>query len=352
MDRAHEWLGPTDAHWSDATKTWEFPSGATLTFGYMETPRDHYRYQSSEFQFIGFDEITQLREMQVRYMFSRLRRAKHIPVPLRLRGASNPGGVGHVWVKQRYIIEGILAGRPYIPASLSDNPHLDHQEYIRSLSNLDPITRQQLLEGNWDVREGKTMFDRAWFQIVDSVPAEMEIVRFWDMAATEAKQGKDPDYTTGCKLGMTAEGIFYVMDMRRQRSSPGFIENLVKQTAMMDGSHIPIYMEQEPGSSGVMAIDHYRRQVLRGFNFRGERATGKKEWRAAPLSSQAEAGNVKLLSGPWVGDFLDEMESFPGGDHDDQVDAISGAFGKLALPSHEGIVVFDAMEDFDFNLEI
>jgi predicted phage terminase large subunit-like protein len=353
MDRSHEWLGGTDAHWIDSSKTWEFPSGATLSFGYLDGPRDHFRYQSSEFQFIGFDEITQLREMQVRYMFSRLRRPKTVDVPLRLRGASNPGGVGHVWVKQRYITEGIGLDRPFIPASLSDNPYLDRAEYVKSLNHLDPVTRQQLLEGNWDVRDDKKMFNRAWFQIMDAAPSDAEVVRFWDMAATEAKQGKDPDYTAGCKMAMTADGMFYVLDVKRQRSTPGVIENLIKQTATMDGVQTPVFMEQEPGSSGVQAIDHYTRHVLRGFNFRGEKATGSKEVRAAPLSSYAEAGNVKLLKGPWINDFLDELESFPGGEHDDQVDAASGAFGKLVeIPTKEGVIVFDTMDDIDFNLEI
>ena len=89
-------------------------------------------------------------------------------------------------------------------------------------------------------------------------------------------------------------------------------------------------MEQEPGSSGVNTIDHYARNVLAGFTFRGHRATGSKELRAAPVSSAAEAGNVKLVTGPWINDFLDEAEAFPEGRYKDQVDAVSGAFNALA----------------------
>ena len=55
MDRAKAWLMPTDARWRDSSKTWQFPSGATLTFGYLEHMGDEYRYQSTEFQMIGFD---------------------------------------------------------------------------------------------------------------------------------------------------------------------------------------------------------------------------------------------------------------------------------------------------------
>ena len=84
MSRAFEWLIPTDARWKSSEKTWVFPSGATLTFGYLDHSGSEYRYQSSEFQFIGFDELTQFRESQYRYLFSRLRRLADDSVPLSL----------------------------------------------------------------------------------------------------------------------------------------------------------------------------------------------------------------------------------------------------------------------------
>ncbi len=121
MDRAHEWLQGTAAKWSEKNKTWTFPSGATLSFGYLENENDKYRYQSAEFQFIGFDELTQFTETQYLYLFSRLRRLEGSKIPLRMRAASNPGGVGHEWVKQRFIV----GDKPFVPASLDDNPYID-----------------------------------------------------------------------------------------------------------------------------------------------------------------------------------------------------------------------------------
>jgi len=103
IPRAAEWLTTTDAKWNGAEHVWRFPSGASLSFGYLDTEADKYRYQSAEYQFIGFDELTQFSESQYTYMFSRLRRLKGSNVPLRMRGASNPGGYGHEWVKQRFI---------------------------------------------------------------------------------------------------------------------------------------------------------------------------------------------------------------------------------------------------------
>lgn len=324
MDRAHEWLQGTAAHWSEKNKTWTFPSGGTLSFGYLESENDKYRYQSAEFQFIGFDELTQFSETQYRYLFSRLRRIEGSKVPLRMRAASNPGGVGHEWVKQRFII----GNKPFIPASLDDNPYIDREGYIKSLMHLDPVTREQLLKGDWTAREAGNKFKREWFEIVDSYPADARLVRYWDLAATEPKPGKDPDWTAGALLG-EKDGIYYIIDIKRTRATPQGVEKLIKQTAELDGKRVTIYMEQEPGSSGVNTIDHYRRRILAGFAFYGNKTTGSKEMRANPVSSQAEAGNIKLVRGQWINDFLDEAELFPHGAHDDQVDAVSGAFEML-----------------------
>ena len=148
MDRARSWLSGTDAVWNEQRKTWRFPSGATLTFGYLEREADKYRYQGPEFQYIAFDELTQFSESQYRYLFSRLRRLEGFNVPLRMRSASNPGGIGHQWVMERFITNR-APGRIFIPATLDDNPHLDRAEYIESLSHLDSGTRDQLLHGDW-----------------------------------------------------------------------------------------------------------------------------------------------------------------------------------------------------------
>jgi hypothetical protein len=168
MDRAADWLRPTAARWREKEKTWLFPSGATLSFGYLETESSKYRYQGAEFQFCGIDELSQWSESAYRYLFSRLRRLKGSEVPIRMRAASNPGAE---WVKQRFLIEGPEAGRVFVPARLADNPHLDQAQYRRTLQQLDPITRRQLLEGDWDARPEGALFKREWFEIVAAVPA-------------------------------------------------------------------------------------------------------------------------------------------------------------------------------------
>jgi predicted phage terminase large subunit-like protein len=99
----------------------------------------------------------------------------------------------------------------------------------------------------------------------------------------------------------------------------------------MDGKAVRIGMEQEPGSAGKDTIDHYRRMILPEFAFHADKVSGSKYERAVPLSSQAEAGNVKVVKGYWNEAFFDEIELFPDGKFKDQVDSTSGAFNMLFL---------------------
>lgn len=149
MDRAHEWFGGTDAHWNGQGKTWTFPAGSTITFGYMDSPKDKYRYQGSELDFLGIDELTQFPEESYRFLLSRIRRTQQSFIPLRVRSASNPGGVGHDWVYERFVAGGGSDDRVFVPARLDDNPHLDAVSYRQALERLDVTTRAQLLEGEW-----------------------------------------------------------------------------------------------------------------------------------------------------------------------------------------------------------
>ncbi len=339
LDRARMWLGGTGAKWNSDSNTWIFPSGAKVVFGYLENDRDVEQYQSAAFQYIGFDELTQFSEYQYRYMHSRTRRLEGSDIPIRMRGASNPGSIGHDWVKIRFIVEGIEKGRPFIPAKLDDNPHLDQAAYIKSLNNLDPVTRDQLLRGDWSARTAGSKFRREWFKLIDVAPNDCKYVRYWDMAATEKKANTDPDWTAGAKVGRNPQGNFFISDMRHARVTPQSVEALITQTAQLDGKNTWIYMEQEPGASGKTLVDYYGRKVLQGYTFYPDKVTGDKSSRANPVSSQAEAGNVYIVKGAWINDYLDEAESFPTGAHDDQVDAVSGAFTQLVIPGNpEGML--------------
>jgi len=219
MDRAHQWLRGTAAKWNEQKKQWTFPSGATLTFGYLENENDKYQYQGAEYQYVGFDELTQFTESAYTYLFSRLRRLSTSDIPLRMRSASNPGGIGARWVHHRFVpekftphdaegnevwwkegadLDGNPTRRAFIPARLDDNPYLDRQAYAASLNELDPVTREQLLKGDWrivDRGDIYPMWDEKYhvipwsafneFYRSDGIPQHWQLACFMDVGTTE-----------------------------------------------------------------------------------------------------------------------------------------------------------------------
>ncbi len=102
MFRSREWLSGTDAHWDGINHRWIFPSGATLNFGFIEHAGDEQKFQSSEYTTVCYDELTHFKLHEYLYLFSRMRRLKGTPVPLRMRSGTNPGGPGHEWVRKRF----------------------------------------------------------------------------------------------------------------------------------------------------------------------------------------------------------------------------------------------------------
>jgi hypothetical protein len=336
MDRFKSWMDEMDGiHWNANSYVATFPSGARISFGYLNNTNDYLRYKGSEFQFIGMDEVTEIRESDYRYMFSRLRRPASGPlsqVPLRMRSASNPAPN---WVRQRFIIEGLSTGRIFVPSKLTDNPGIDADSYRQALQALDPIERRRLEEGDWWSTTLGTMFDRESVVIIDTedvpvVSSAARAVRFWDLAATEPSQSNpNPDWTVGT-LMLFDSGIAYILDVRRARVKNEKVEQFIAQTAYEDGHGVSIRMEQEPGSSGKALVDQYARYVVPGYDFQGIRSTGDKVTRARPFAAATANGNVRIVRWPWLTDWLDELSSFPEAcDHDDQVDSAVGAFTYL-----------------------
>ena len=363
LTRAHEWLHNSDAHWKGDQKQYIFPSGATISFSYLDGPQDHFNHMGAAYQFVGIDEIVSIRENQATFLFSRMRSREadsyredlkilydyteeeierfyqqYNSIPLRFRAASNPPLAEQIargeWVKKRYVTKATREDRIFIPAGLDDNPHLNKAKYVKSLNRLDPITRAQLLEGDWNIKVKGRMFDRSWFKIVDQPPVDAKRVRFWDPAHTVPAQKKnaqgttDPDWFAGCKASKTTQGLVYFENMRKWRKTPLDSKNAVKAQAQLDGKDVSIVMEREP-AAGVNLIDDYTR-LLAGFVFKGYISpVGYKNDQAMALASYAEAGNCYIVNGPWVEDFLDELEVYPDGLHDDQLRSAVGAFNEL-----------------------
>ena len=157
--------------------------------------------------------------------------------------------------------------------------------------------------------------------------------RYWDKAATHG----DGDWTVGVLMSML-DGQYCIEDVVRIQGSPKEVQDTIRTTAERDGYDVRIRMEQEGGSSGVEVIDTYARHILLGYDFRGDKPTGSKEVRAGPMIAALENGNLWMKEAPWNRELIDEFVQFPLGAHDDQVDAVSGAFRELSsIGSSDGL---------------
>jgi predicted phage terminase large subunit-like protein len=138
-------------------------------------------------------------------------------------------------------------------------------------------------------------------------------------------------------MAMTRTGLFYVINVVRIQGSPLEVERLKAHTAHSDaeltGRRATVLLQQEPGAAGKSFVDAQMRGPLLGFAVKVEHPTGDKYTRARPMSSAAEAGNIKLLRGHWNNDFLEELEQAGPDDklydHDDQWDAAASALNHL-----------------------
>jgi predicted phage terminase large subunit-like protein len=174
------------------------------------------------------------------------------------------------------------------------------------------------------------MFKRQWFEIVGAAPRQAMRVRYFDKAGAEPGKG---DYTVGCLMARDAQGIFYIEDVVRGQWSAHARNEIIRQTAQMDkqkyGDSVHTVIEQPPGLAKESTDTVVR--MLAGFHVSADKVMKDKVSRAEPFADQCEAQNVKVVAGEYLHAYFQELESFPLGKHDDQVDASSGAFNRLVL---------------------
>ena len=165
---------------------------------------------------------------------------------------------------------------------------------------------------------------------LDAAPAQYRArVRAWDLAATEARPGHDPDWTVGLRLLKDDAGRFIIDDVVRLRGGPHEVEQAIFSCAARDGRETTILLPQDPGQAGRAQISYLTRK-LAGYHVIASPETGAKTTRAAPVASQAQAGNLAIVNAPFLRPLLEELRDFPAGSKDDQVDALSRAFAHLA----------------------
>jgi len=230
----------------------------------------------------------------------------------------------------------------FIPATVSDNPALlrVNPEYLTWLLSLPTLERERLLAGNWKIRPAAGLyFKREWCAVVDEAPADLDIVCYWDLAATEKTEFNDPDWTVGVKLGRDRSRGYWLLDVVRARANPGDVEQLLLNTATQDGKRVTIGFGQDPGQAGKSQAQHLVR-ALSGFTMRPATESGDKLTRFGPFSTQCRANNVKIRRGSWNEELFRVLEGFPDLAHDDEVDACSGAL-EMLNPQMKGWALYE-----------
>jgi len=360
---------------------WIFPSGAEVMFGAINDEESKRKFDGSQMALIAFDELIHFSEEVFFYLLSRNRTSDRT-LPCRVLATTNPSPTSWLrrfvswWIDEetgyaikersgikRYLVresgeihwfddresadafarsitpqtmldDGLQIESKsvtFIPSSIADNKALmmASPEYISSLFALPLVERERLLNGNWNVvATAGAYFKPEYFEIMNAAPVSTHKVRFWDRAATM----NGGDYTVGVLMSRDTSGYFYIEDMVRLQASPKGVEDAIVNTASQDGPHCVIGLEQEPGASGK-AEAGYLTRALAGYKVKLLSASSNKTQRASPLSSQAEANNVKIVKGDWNKDLIRELCNFSGDkdEHDDVVDACSGCFALLSM---------------------
>lgn len=353
--------------------SWRWPGGGLLKMAHLEHEDDKLGWQGSEITLLNFDELTHFTETQFWYVLSRTRSMSGV-LPY-VRATCNPDPDSWVakfiawWIDQktglfipervgvlRYVVrvndtlewgdskEELAAKFPgvtpksvtFIPALVTDNPALLAKDpsYIATLQLLPRVERERLLGGNWKVRPSDSlMFARDSVKLIPTVPDDIVAwARGWDLAATKpSEKNPDPDATATVLVGRRRSGGIVVVPGIWMRDEAKEVRKVIVETTKRDKmSMIPVYsvLPIDPGQAGKSQFQSML-TMLQGFRVEGIRETGSKDVRAEPFSAFWQNSLVEVVENPWTDRYLNEMESFPGGAHDDYVDASAKAFDKV-----------------------
>jgi phage terminase large subunit-like protein len=378
---------------NESEHTWTVPGGGKVKCSHLQHAKNRHDHQGGEYTLICFDELCGgedspgFTEEEFWFLMTRNRnptcrvrpyvRASMNPNPdswvrdfidwwidddgyaIPERSGvvrwfvRNPGGDGYLWGDTEAEVQAQAPGiKPlsftFILSTLADNRALldrDPDYGSKVAGSLHRVERLRLLGdgergGNWDIRAtAGDFFQRAWFSIQDQPPTERCVrVRGWDLAATKpSERNRDPDWTRGVRLARNDQAHTTVEDVVSLRGTPGQVEALLELTTLQDGPGVTQVLVCEPGSGGIGWIESLALIVREagGLAVVLQVPRSKKEEYAKPVSSAAEPeeghvfGKVSVVAGEWTAAFLNELEAFPIGSHDDQVDALAAAWSQL-----------------------
>ena len=216
IDKAYRLYPQIDpkAKYNDSKHVWTFRSGAKIVFGSMHNPKEKYKYQGQAYDFIGFDELTHFTWEEYEYLLSR-NRPNGPGMLTYVRSTANPGGIGHGWVKDRFITpvppmttiwdevefterDGSKRkrrmSRIFVPSFVQDNPALlrNDPNYVFKLASMSEAKKNALLYGDWDSYEGQVFrefkndpdhyIDRRYTHVIApfDIPSHWRIYRSFD----------------------------------------------------------------------------------------------------------------------------------------------------------------------------
>lgn len=344
LDRAKKWFnlpylkneglvphGPGDA------LIYTFPSGAGLMFGHVQYDSDVEIYQGAELHRLMLDEAVQFSTYKITGLKGSVRKMEGDPLPTNVWYNGNPGGLSHDYFNNNFVKGNFL----FIPSLYTHNPHLDHTQYgsfLDSISDENPILGRQWKHGDWNATPRGKMFKRAWFRNFYSGPPPSRIVkrvRLWDLAATDPEdplnRNPDPDFTAGALLLLGEDGRVFLDNMRHFQYGPDEAETEIFSQAEEDTRDVKFRFELEGGASPKYLLNTWSKR-LPGYDMDGWQVPRRdKITRAQAMVSTIKHGHLWLHEDPeWNDRFLAEITSFPTKKvHDDQVDALSGAYAVL-----------------------
>ena len=371
-DESRKLFAPMNAEPVESILKWKFPPfGNAVKFAHLDHEKDVHNYQGSQIPLIGFDELTHFSESQFFYMLSRNRST--CGVKPYVRATTNPDSNSWLakfidwWIDKdgyphksrsgvvRYFArieneiqwddsaEALINRYPavlssesppksftFIAATLEDNQILMKKDpaYKANLLALPRVEREQLLGGNWKVAPSAgDYYPEEKATIIDALPNDIKVIcRGWDLAATSpTAENPSPDSTSGIKIGITSGGDVIVIDRKNKKINAADVEKLLKNTASTDGKRCKIRLPQDPAQAGKAQASRLTK-LLAGYPVTALPVSGSKETRSGALSAQWHAGNVYILRGDWNAAYLSEMNDFPKGSHDDDVDASNDAY--------------------------
>lgn len=266
MDRARLYFPKMGATWEGEARRWRFPSGASIAFGHCEHEDSKYNYQGHEYAFIGFDQLEEFTESQVRFIMAQ-NRTSDPSIRCCVRATANPGGIGHWWIKRKFIdgkksrethsesfgeYDGkrLFRTSVYIPATIYDNPTglAANPQYLAFLRSLPEQERKAYEEGDWNAFSTDCIFDSAGM----AAQQRMVVEASWVGLLQDA--GESPEFVLDEKGRLTVwehpvEGRRYMVT-----------SDIAKGPVDSDGSEPEL--ESKRDYCTALVFDRFKREVV------------------------------------------------------------------------------------------